>query len=124
MNRSSIALGVIIGIVPGVAPALTFFVVNAILLFPFFLLAIVAIMVFMSELTSNTAQVATMLPILKAADIVGKKILAQGPNERTVIDATLALAWNANVGIPRAFEGRLALLHSSTNKPPNQPRRT
>lgn len=30
-------------------------------------------------------------PILKAADIVGKKILAQGPNERTVIDATLAL---------------------------------
>src|SRR5471032_2498755 len=38
-------------------------------------------------------------PILKAADIVGKKILAQGPNERTVIDATLALnnlpkTWN------------------------------
>ncbi len=30
-------------------------------------------------------------PILKAADIVGKKILAQGPNERTAIDATLAL---------------------------------
>jgi ABC-type nitrate/sulfonate/bicarbonate transport system substrate-binding protein len=30
-------------------------------------------------------------PILKAADIVGKKILAQGPNERTVVDATLAL---------------------------------
>ena len=30
-------------------------------------------------------------PILKAADIVGKKILVQGPNERTAIDATLAL---------------------------------
>jgi len=30
-------------------------------------------------------------PILKAADIVGKKILAQGPNERTAVDATLAL---------------------------------
>src|SRR5476651_2418110 len=30
-------------------------------------------------------------PILTAADIVGKKILAQGPNERTVIDATLAM---------------------------------
>ena len=30
------------------------------------LLAIIAIMVFMSELTSNTAQVATMLPILAA----------------------------------------------------------
>lgn len=30
-------------------------------------------------------------PILKASDIVGKKILAQGPNERTAIDATLAL---------------------------------
>lgn len=30
-------------------------------------------------------------PILKAADIVGKKILAQGPNERTAIDATLSL---------------------------------
>jgi ABC-type nitrate/sulfonate/bicarbonate transport system substrate-binding protein len=30
-------------------------------------------------------------PILKAGDIVGKKILAQGPNERTAIDATLAL---------------------------------
>jgi ABC-type nitrate/sulfonate/bicarbonate transport system substrate-binding protein len=30
-------------------------------------------------------------PIRKAADIVGKKVLAQGPNERTVIDATLAL---------------------------------
>jgi ABC-type nitrate/sulfonate/bicarbonate transport system substrate-binding protein len=30
-------------------------------------------------------------PILKAADIVGKKILAQGPNERTAIDATLAM---------------------------------
>ena len=30
-------------------------------------------------------------PILTAADIVGKKILAQGPNERTAIDATLAL---------------------------------
>jgi ABC-type nitrate/sulfonate/bicarbonate transport system substrate-binding protein len=30
-------------------------------------------------------------PILKAADIVGKKILAQGANERTAIDATLAL---------------------------------
>lgn len=30
-------------------------------------------------------------PILKAADIVGKKILAQGPNERTAIDATLGL---------------------------------
>jgi ABC-type nitrate/sulfonate/bicarbonate transport system substrate-binding protein len=30
-------------------------------------------------------------PILKPADIVGKKILAQGPNERTTIDATLAL---------------------------------
>ncbi|MCX7366761.1 MAG: ABC transporter substrate-binding protein [Alphaproteobacteria bacterium] len=30
-------------------------------------------------------------PILSAADIVGKKILAQGPNERTAIDATLSL---------------------------------
>jgi ABC-type nitrate/sulfonate/bicarbonate transport system substrate-binding protein len=30
-------------------------------------------------------------PILKAADIIGKKILAQGPNERTAIDATLGL---------------------------------
>ncbi|HZQ00182.1 MAG TPA: ABC transporter substrate-binding protein [Reyranella sp.] len=30
-------------------------------------------------------------PILKAADIVGKKILVQGPNERTAIDATLAM---------------------------------
>lgn len=30
-------------------------------------------------------------PILKAADIVGKKLLVQGPNERTAIDATLAL---------------------------------
>lgn len=30
-------------------------------------------------------------PILSAADIVGKKILAQGPNERAAIDATLAL---------------------------------
>src|SRR5260370_28098476 len=30
-------------------------------------------------------------PIRSAADIVGKKILAQGPNERTAIDATLAL---------------------------------
>ncbi len=30
-------------------------------------------------------------PILKAADIIGKKILVQGPNERTAIDATLAL---------------------------------
>jgi ABC-type nitrate/sulfonate/bicarbonate transport system substrate-binding protein len=30
-------------------------------------------------------------PILKAADIVGKRILVQGPNERTAIDATLAL---------------------------------
>jgi len=30
-------------------------------------------------------------PIRTAADIVGKKILAQGPSERTVIDATLAL---------------------------------
>src|SRR5471030_1332584 len=30
-------------------------------------------------------------PIKSAADIVGKKILAQGPNERTAIDATLAL---------------------------------
>lgn len=32
----------VVGVVPGAAPALTFFVVNAILLFPFFLLAIVA----------------------------------------------------------------------------------
>ena len=38
-------------------------------------------------------------PILKAADIVGKKILAQGPNERTVIDATLALA-----NLPKQWE--------------------
>ena len=30
-------------------------------------------------------------PILKAQDIVGKRILAQGPNERTAIEATLAL---------------------------------
>ncbi len=30
-------------------------------------------------------------PIKSAADIVGKKILVQGPNERTAIDATLAL---------------------------------
>src|SRR5260370_15198153 len=30
-------------------------------------------------------------PIRSAADIVGKKILAQGSNERTAIDATLAL---------------------------------
>lgn len=30
-------------------------------------------------------------PILSAADIVGKKILAQGPNERAAIDATLSL---------------------------------
>jgi ABC-type nitrate/sulfonate/bicarbonate transport system substrate-binding protein len=30
-------------------------------------------------------------PIRSAADIVGKKILAQGPNERTAIDATLTL---------------------------------
>ena len=30
-------------------------------------------------------------PIKSAADIIGKKILAQGPNERTAIDATLAL---------------------------------
>jgi ABC-type nitrate/sulfonate/bicarbonate transport system substrate-binding protein len=30
-------------------------------------------------------------PILKASDIVGKKILAQGPNERTAIDATLQM---------------------------------
>lgn len=31
-------------------------------------------------------------PILKPQDIVGKKILAQSPNEKTAIDATLALA--------------------------------
>lgn len=30
-------------------------------------------------------------PIKSASDIVGKKILAQGPNERTAVDATLAL---------------------------------
>jgi ABC-type nitrate/sulfonate/bicarbonate transport system substrate-binding protein len=30
-------------------------------------------------------------PIKSAADMVGKKILAQGPNERTAIDATLSL---------------------------------
>jgi ABC-type nitrate/sulfonate/bicarbonate transport system substrate-binding protein len=30
-------------------------------------------------------------PILKAQDLVGAKILAQGPNERTAIEATLAL---------------------------------
>ncbi len=39
-------------------------------------------------------------PILKAADIVGKKILVQGPNERTAIDATLALN-----GLPKQWEG-------------------
>jgi len=44
-------------------------------------------------------------PILKAADIVGKKILVQGPNERTAIDATLALnnlpkTWEA---VPAGF---------------------
>lgn len=35
-------------------------------------------------------------PILKPQDIVGKKILAQSPNEKTAIDATLALA-----GLPK-----------------------
>jgi len=39
-------------------------------------------------------------PILKAADIVGKKILVQGPNERTAIDATLALN-----NLPKQWEG-------------------
>lgn len=39
-------------------------------------------------------------PILSAADIVGKKILVQGPNERTAIDATLALN-----NLPKQWEG-------------------
>ena len=42
MQIAASITGLIIGVVPGIAPALTFFVVNAILLFPFFLLAIVA----------------------------------------------------------------------------------
>jgi ABC-type nitrate/sulfonate/bicarbonate transport system substrate-binding protein len=37
-------------------------------------------------------------PILKPADIVGKKILAQSPAEKTAIDATLALA-----GLPKEW---------------------
>ena len=37
-------------------------------------------------------------PILKAQDIVGKKILAQSPAEKTAIDATLALA-----GLPQQW---------------------
>ncbi|HTR83056.1 MAG TPA: ABC transporter substrate-binding protein [Reyranella sp.] len=53
-------------------------------------------------------------PILKAADIVGKKILAQGPNERTAIDATLALnslpkTWDF---VPAGFSPEPLLAHA------------
>ena len=59
--------------------------------------AIIALMVFMSELTSNTAQVATMLPILAAlAPVLGV------PPALLVLPATLAAscAFMMPVGTP------------------------
>ena len=61
------------------------------------LLAIITIMVFMSELTSNTAQVATMLPILAAlAPVLGV------PASTLLVPATIAAscAFMMPVGTP------------------------